>query len=191
MQRLKDVVLGVGAKVLSYALPKGRAYVRAGYAIGAFCLLPLILTAGKASAQAAYGSYVGVGATVGVSEDAREEGRQVGGVIAVRYDFLESPLSLRTQALIGASPAIVPTVSYDVPLNWQTDLYLGAGIAFANSDTPSPVGNKTSFAIQPGIDYFIPNSQTVLFGNAIIAFDAYRSGGGTAISVQGGIGLRF
>jgi hypothetical protein len=37
----------------------------------------------------------------------------------------------------------------------------------------------------------VPNSNTVLFGNAIIAFDAYRNGGGTALSVQGGVGLRF
>ena len=37
----------------------------------------------------------------------------------------------------------------------------------------------------------VPNSNAVVFGNAIIAFDAYRNGGGTAVSVQGGVGLRF
>jgi hypothetical protein len=30
-----------------------------------------------------------------------------------------------------------------------------------------------------------------IFGNAIIAFDAYRNTGGTALSLQGGVGLRF
>ncbi|MEP0803108.1 hypothetical protein NDI37_02230 [Funiculus sociatus GB2-A5] len=144
------------------------------------------------SAQAAYGSYVGVGATVGINENDFGEGRQAGGVIAVRYKLLQAPISLRAQALIGASPAVVSTISYDVPLNWQTDAYLGAGVAFGSGNrTPSPVGDKTSFALQPGIDYVIPNSNTVLFGNAIIAFDAYRDGGGTAVSVQGGVGLRF
>jgi hypothetical protein len=36
----------------------------------------------------------------------------------------------------------------------------------------------------------IPNSNTVLFGNAIVAFDAYRQGSGTAFSLQGGVGLQ-
>jgi len=139
-----------------------------------------------AQAQVAYGSYVGVGPTVGLSD-----GGQIGGVLAVRYKLLESPVSFRAQALIGQSTAVVPTVSYDVPLNWQTDAYLGAGLVLAGGDTPSPVGNKISFALQPGVDYVVPNSNTVIFGNAIIAFDAYRDGGGTALSLQGGVGLRF
>ena len=144
-----------------------------------------------ASAQAAYGSYLGVGATFGITSDDNGDGQQFGGVIAARYKFLEVPLSLRTQALIGAGTAIVPTVSYDFPLSWQTEAYLGAGVSFASGDTPSPIGDQTSFAIQPGIDHSIPNSNTVVFGNAIIAFDAYRDGGGTAISIQGGLGVEI
>lgn len=153
---------------------------------GTVVLGSLAFSTTPASAQAAYGSYVGAGATVGIAP-----GQQVGGVLAVRYKFLEIPVSLRAQALVGAGTAIVPTVSYDVPINWQTDAYLGAGVAFASGDSPSPVGDKTSFALQPGVDYMVPNSNTVLFGNAIIAFDAFRDGGGTAVSVQGGVGLRF
>jgi len=154
-------------------------------------IVSLVFNPKPASAQAAYGSYVGAGATVGVTEDDLGEGQQVGGFVAVRYKLLEVPFSFRTQALIGGGTAVVPTVSYDFPLNWQTDIYLGVGAAFASGDTPSPVGDKTSFALQPGIDYVMPNSSTVLFGNAIVAFDAYRNGGGTAVSVQGGVGLRF
>ena len=151
-----------------------------------------VFTTQPALAQAAYGSYVGVGPSVGFTENSAGEGRQVGGVVAVRYKLLKVPVSLRAQALIGANTAIVPTVSYDLPLNWQTEAYLGAGLVFAPSgNPPSPVGNQTSFALQPGIDYLVPNSNTVIFGNAIIAFDAYRNGGGNAVSVQGGVGLRF
>ncbi|HEY9671360.1 MAG TPA: hypothetical protein V6D11_07950 [Waterburya sp.] len=155
--------------------------------VGVAAVASLALTSKPAAAQAAYGSYVGAGVTVGVTENSQ----QVGGVLAFRYKLLELPVSFRTQALIGSGTAIVPTVSYDVPLNWQTDAYLGAGVAFASGNSPSPVGDKTSFALQPGIDYSVPNSNTVLFGNAIIAFDAYRNGGGTAVSVQGGVGVRF
>lgn len=139
-----------------------------------------------AKAQVAYGSYVGVGPTVGISD-----GTQIGGVLAVRYKLLETPISFRTQALIGENTAVVPMVSYDVPVNWQTDAYLGAGLVLAGGDSPSPVGNKVSFALQPGVDYMVPNSNTVIFGNAIIAFDAYRNQNTTAVSIQGGVGLRF
>ncbi|MEO0970964.1 MAG: hypothetical protein AAFX80_22260 [Cyanobacteria bacterium J06639_18] len=149
-------------------------------------LMNWVLFGKTAQAQVAYGSYVGVGPTVGLSD-----GGQVGGVIAGRYKLLKSPVSFRAQALIGKNTAIVPTVSYDFPLDWQTDAYVGAGLALAGGDTPSPVGNKVSFAVQPGVDYMVPNSNTVIFGNAIIAFDAYRNSSGAAVSVQGGVGLRF
>lgn len=140
-------------------------------------------------AQAAYGSYVGVGPSVGLTEgDGVEEDREIAGVIALRYRVLEAPVSLRTQAIIGDGTAIVPTVSYDLPLNWQTTAYLGAGVAFVSGNTP--VGNRDSFALQPGIDYVVPNSNTVIFGNAIIGFNGFREGG-SAVSLQGGVGLRF
>ncbi|MEH1951417.1 MAG: hypothetical protein V7K77_31360 [Nostoc sp.] len=152
--------------------------------LGAGLVLSLASTK-PAQAQVAYGSYIGIGPTVGITD-----GIQLGGVIAGRYKLLEAPISLRAQVLIGNNTAVVPTVSYDFPLNWQADAYLGAGLVLAGGGS-SPVGDKISFALQPGIDYMIPNSNTVLFGNAIIAFDAYRDSSGTAISVQGGVGLRF
>ncbi len=139
-----------------------------------------------AQAQVAYGSYVGVGPTVGFSD-----GGQIGGVLAFRYKLLKVPVSFRAQALVGQSTAVVPTVSYDYPINWQTDAYLGAGLVLAGGNTPSPVGNKIGFALQPGVDYVLPNSNTVIFGNAIFGFDTERDGGGTAFSLQGGVGLRF
>lgn len=156
----------------------------------AFASLTAAIAPDSASAQAAYGSYIGVGPSFGISTG---DGRQIGGVVAVRYKLLELPLSLRAQALIGHATAVVPTISYDIPLNWQTDVYVGVGATFAGSDEgkPSPIGDKTSFAVQPGIDYVLPNSNAVLFGNAIIAFDAYRDSGGPAFSLQGGVGLQF
>lgn len=154
--------------------------------LGINSVLSFAINTESAQAQVAYGSYVGVGPTVGLTDSI-----QVGGVLAFRYKLLESPISFRAQALVGQNTAVVPTVSYDLPLNWQTDAYLGAGLVLTGGNSASPVGDKISFALQPGIDYVVPNSNTVLFGNAIIAFDAYRSGGGAAVSVQGGVGLRF
>jgi hypothetical protein len=153
-------------------------------------------TPNRAEAQAAYGSYVGVGASFGVTSGEGEfEEEDVSAVIAGRYRFVKLPISLRGQALVFTDTnAFVPTVSYDFPINWQTDLYLGAGVVFQDADEgadASPVGNQTSFVLQPGIDYMLPNSRLVLFGNSIIAFDAYREGSGVAASLQGGVGVNL
>jgi len=161
------------------------------------CTLGLSLNySPKAVAQAAYGSYVGIGGSAGLTngDSSFGEGDNSGGVIAVRYRFLEVPISLRAQALISDRTAIVPTVSYDIPVNWQTDVYVGAGASIVtggNTDSTSPIGNQTAFVLQPGVDYSLPNSNLVLFGNAIFAFDAYKEGGNTGVSLQGGVGLRF
>ncbi len=149
--------------------------------------------AAPAQAQAAYGSYVGVGPAVGITSGGEGEGSSVGGVVSFRYRLLEVPVSLRAQAFIGEQVALVPTVSYDFPLSWNTDVYVGAGVSLplGSSDNASPVGNRSSFVLQPGIDYILPNSDLVLFGNAVIAFDGYRRGSGAATSVQAGVGLQF
>jgi hypothetical protein len=153
--------------------------------------ISVISSTTAAQAQAAYGSYIGVGGSIGITSDDNGDGQQVGAVISARYKFLEAPISLRTQAFIGAGTAVVPTISYDIPVTWQADAYVGAGVSFASGTSPSPVGDKTSFVIQPGLDYAIPNGNTVIFTNAVVAFDAYEAGGGTALAVQGGMGLRF
>jgi hypothetical protein len=141
-------------------------------------------------AQAAYGSYIGIGPAIGLTKsDAPGGERKLSGLVSARYKFLELPISVRAQAFLGDGVAIMPSVSYDIPLNWQTEAYVGLGPAIhISGDTP--IGDKTAFAIQPGIDYALPNSKVVLFGNAVIAFDAYKSGGAAA-SLQGGVGWRF
>jgi opacity protein-like surface antigen len=165
----------------------------ASVASGAIAIGAALTSAAPAQAQAAYGSYIGLGASFGLTDDANTgQGSGFSGVIAGRYRFLEIPVSIRAQALVfGDGFAFVPTVSYDYALNWNTDIYLGAGVSFTGGDEPSPVGNQTAFVLQPGVDYMFPNSNLVLFGNAIIAFGAYRDGGNTALALQTGVGYQF
>jgi hypothetical protein len=137
-----------------------------------------------ATAQAAYGSYVGVGTSLGFGDDT-----EVAGVIAFRYNILELPISLRAQAFIGDGFAFAPTVSYDIPLNWQTDVYVGAGVSFAGDD--SVLGDQTAFVIQSGVDHMLSDNNLAVFGNAIVAFDAFRDRNAAAVSLQGGVGLQF
>jgi hypothetical protein len=165
------------------------------FALGSVALATgfTLLTPTLAQAQAAYGSYLGAGFAFGVTNQnaVPNEDRNSSGFFSVRYKFLRAPVSLRTQVLVGGNGiAVVPTVSYDIPLNWQADAYIGAGASIVRGDK-TPIGNKGSFVIQPGIDYALPNTSLSLFTNAIIAFDGYRSNNGTAASIQAGAGLRF
>jgi len=151
------------------------------------------LTAARpVTAQPAYGSYVGVGPGFGLTDGGPGETTGVSAVVAVRYKFLELPISLRSQIfLFSGSTAVVPTVSYDIPLNWQTDVYLGAGASLTGGDSPSPVGNRSAFALQGGVDYAVPNSNFVIYGNAVYALNAFKNSDASAFALQGGMGIRF
>ncbi|MEM6714451.1 MAG: hypothetical protein AAF827_23420 [Cyanobacteria bacterium P01_D01_bin.6] len=153
-----------------------------------------LMDAKPANAQAAYGSYVGIGAGFGLTEEA-DTGRGSGldMVLTGRYRFLRMPVSLRATAFLFDNFTLVPTVSYDYPLSWNTDIYLGAGASFpiGSDSNPGPLGNQTAFVLQPGIDYMFPNSRLAAFGSAIIAFNGYRNGGNTAVAIQAGMGYQF
>jgi hypothetical protein len=148
-------------------------------------------------AQAAYGSYIGVGASFGLTEGDERAGEDQtnAAVVSFRYNILRAPISVRAQLLtFSDATAFVPTVSYDIPISWQADAYIGAGVAFQDGGSDngtSPIGNQTAFVLQPGVDYYFPYSNMVVYGNAIIAFDAYEEGGDTATSLQTGVGIRF
>ena len=165
---------------------------RLGLAAAAAAALVAALDVRPAQAQAAYGSYVGAGGTLGLNDDDNGDGDGLGLVISGRYKFLALPVSLRAQAfLFNGDLALVPTVSYDFPVSFQTDLYLGAGVSIPTGNDASPVGDQTAFVLQPGVDFAVPGSNLVVFGNAIFAFDAFEDGGGTATAVQAGVGWNF
>jgi hypothetical protein len=171
-------------------LPTSNALVACGVLLGAGWMM--FGTVASAEAQAAYGSYIGAGPAFGVTRrDAPNENANTSAAFAVRYKFLQAPISIRSQVLVGGDGvAIVPTVSYDIPISWQADAYVGAGAAVVKGDR-TPVGNNGGFVIQPGVDYALPNSNLMLYTNAIISFGAYRSNGGVGASIQAGAGLRF
>lgn len=150
----------------------------AGLALGAMAgaVALALLAEAPAKAQAAYGSYIGIGPAFGDGE--------IAVAINGRYNILELPVSIRGAAFLGDGSAFVPTISYDYPLNFSTELYVGAGVAFA--DDGSVMGDGTSFVLQPGIDYTVNSSNLVWYGNAIIPI-----GGDTNTAIQGGVGIQF
>lgn len=158
---------------------KGRLASSIGLALGSLLGgVAISLSAqAPAQAQAAYGSYIGIGPAFGNG--------QVGVAINGRYNILELPVSIRGAAFIGDGSAFVPTISYDFPLSFNTEVYLGAGVTFASEG--SVMGDGTSFVLQPGVDYTLNNSNLVIYGNAIVPI----GGSGTTTAVQGGVGIQF
>ena len=154
--------------------------VAAGIAGGAAIVLS---SQTPAQAQAAYGSYIGIGGGFGLGDNSN-----LSLAINGRYNILELPISVRGAAFIGDGSAFVPTVSYDYPLNFNTEVYVGLGASFASEG--SIVGDNSAFVIQPGIDYTKTDSNLVIFGNAIFAIGG-EDGGGTATAVQSGVGIQF
>lgn len=146
----------------------------AGWVLGSVAIAGSIQA--SANAQAAYGSYIGIGPAFGNGEFAFG--------VSGRYNILEAPVSIRGTAFIGEGSAFVPTISYDFPLSFNTEVYVGAGVAFAGKG--SVMGDGTSFVLQPGVDYTLTNSNLVIYGNAIVPI-----GGGTSTAVQGGVGIQF
>lgn len=147
-----------------------------------------------ASAQVAYGSYVGVGVAVPITSDAVSgQSGGIQGMVQGRYRFLTSPLSLRGQAyFFGSSFAFVPSVSYDIPLNWNLDTYVGVGVSFVGGgDEPTVLGDQTALVLQSGVDYVFPNSNLVAFGSGTFAINSYSQGGNSAVSISGGMGIQF
>jgi len=153
---------------------KSRLLSWAGLALGG-CAIAFPLQS-PAQAQAAYGSYIGIGPALGDGE--------IGVAINGRYNILEAPISIRGAAFLGEGSAFVPTISYDYPLNFNTEIYVGAGVAFASEG--SVMGDGTAFVIQPGIDYTQSRNRIVFYGNAIVPI-----GGDTNTAIQGGVGYQF
>lgn len=153
---------------------KRRLASLAGLTLGGLAIA--FSTATPAQAQAAYGSYIGIGPAFGDGN--------LGVAINGRYNILELPISIRGAAFIGEGSAFVPTVSYDFPLNFNTEIYVGAGVAFASEG--SVMGDGTAFVVQPGVDYTLSDSNLVFYGNAIVPI-----GGDTNTAVQGGVGIQF
>jgi hypothetical protein len=134
-------------------------------------------------------SYIGAG--VSLTSGRESESSLVGGNVAGRLKLGNSPLSLRTSVLFGEadSAAIVPTASYDFALGDRTNIYLGAGAVIPTSDGETMLGDQTAFVVQPGVEVSVAKN-VLLYGNAIVAVDSYKSGS-SGVSVQAGIGYQF
>lgn len=162
---------------------------------------PVVLFAGNASAQTVSqptgtnASYLGAGVSAGVTNggSARyNDNAQFGGNIQGRYAIPNTPISARGAFLFGGDTvSVIPSLSYDVPVSNNTNVYLGAGYSFLGREGKStPLGNKNAVVLSTGIESQVTN-RVVLYGDVKVGLDAYRDSSAAASSIQAGVGYRF
>lgn len=169
--------------------------------VSALVFAPAFLSAGKASAQTAVqptgtdASYLGAGISVGVTNGGSsiyDDDSQFGGNVQGRFAIPNTPVSARGALLFGGDTiAVMPMISYDVPVNNNTNVYLGAGYSFVGDKGKStPLGNKDAVVLTTGVESQI-NNKVIAYGDVKLGIDAYENSSASAASIQAGVGYRF
>ena len=139
------------------------------------------------------GSYIGAGISAGVTNGGRQNDAALfGGNVQGRYAIGNAPVSIRGAALFGGdSAALVPTLTYDVPVAKNTNVYVGGGYSFLTDEgQASQLGNQNAPVVTLGAESLVAKN-TVVYSDAKLGIDAYKGSDSDALSLQAGVGYRF
>jgi hypothetical protein len=138
-------------------------------------------------------SYIGIGAAAGLTNGGQTNDEATfGGNIQGRFAVPNAPVSVRGKFLFASdSSAIIPTLTYDLAIGNQTNLYAGAGYSFVlNDGKPTPIGNTDAAVLNVGVESNI-TKRLVVYGDALFGVNAYRNSPASALSLQAGVGFHF
>jgi hypothetical protein len=138
-------------------------------------------------------AYIGGGLSAGVTNGGQNgDAANLGGNIQGRYQIEDTPVSVRGAILFGEeTSAIMPMVSYDLPVAQNTNVYVGAGYSFVEADgQPSPLGNRDSLMFTVGGESQVAEN-IVVYGDGKWGINAYENSSADAVSFQAGVGYRF
>jgi hypothetical protein len=164
-------------------------------ALAATVIAPVFLFAGNASARPAGtdANYIGAGVAAGVTNGGQEgDAATFGGNIQGRFAVPRTPVSVRGAVLFSdETSAIMPMVSYDVPITNNANAYIGAGYSFVESNgQPTPLGNDDAPVVAIGAEAQIGRN-FVVYGDTKVGIEAYEDSPASAVSIQAGAGYRF
>lgn len=169
-------------------------------ALSVVAMAPLFMAA-SASAQPVYGtqparfdrSYVGAGVSAGVTNGGRDnDAAIIGGNVQGRFAVPNAPVSVRGAVLFtNKNSAVIPTLTYDLPVSKTTNIYGGAGYSFVqNNDRSSQIGNKDAAVITAGVESQVAKG-VVVYSDAKYGINAYQGSKAGALTLQAGVGLQF
>jgi hypothetical protein len=163
--------------------------------LSALAIAPVLFSADPASAQpkGMDGSYVGAGVAAGVTNGGQDgDAATLGGNIQGRVAIPNAPVSVRGAVLWSdETAAIMPMVSYDVPVAKNTNVYVGAGYSFVESNgKPTPLGNQDGVVLTAGAESAVAKD-FIVYGDAKLGLNTYQDSPASALSFQAGVGYRF
>lgn len=164
-------------------------------ALVATVIAPALLSAGSASAKPAGtdANYVGAGISAGVTNGGQEgDAATFGGNIQGRVAVPNAPVSVRGAVLFSdETSAIMPIVTYDVPVTNNANVYVGGGYSFVEKDgSPTPLGNRNAPVVTVGAEAQVTQN-LVVYGDTKWGIDAYQNSPADAVSFQAGAGFKF
>lgn len=165
-------------------------------ALSSLIVAPILLDASKASAEPQKGtdaSYVGAGIGVGVTDGgANNNSNNFGGNLTGRLKLGDTPFSARGNVIwTNETSAIIPEVSFDVPIANRTNAFATAGYSFVEKNgSATPIGNRDAVVLGAGVESEIANNFLV-YTNAKVGLRSFQNDGASAVSINGGIGYRF
>lgn len=164
-------------------------------ALVATAIAPVVLSANRASAEptGTNANYVGVGVAAGITNGGQDnDAANFGGNIQARFTTDKAPVSLRGAILFsGDNTAIIPMVSYDVPITNNANVYVGAGYSFTEKNgQATPLGNTDAPVVTVGAEAQL-GQNVVIYGDTKVGINAYENSSASAISIQAGAGVKF
>ncbi|HIK42255.1 hypothetical protein [Thermoleptolyngbya sp. M55_K2018_002] len=106
-----------------------------------------------------------------------------------RLDLPNSPISLRGTLVLNQDiEAVMPSITYDLPLGSAANVYAGAGFAIVRPGAQTPLGDRDGVVITTGVEASV-GRRVVVYGDV-----RYRPGPAAAtenMQMQLGIGHRF
>ena len=167
-------------------------------ALAVTVIAPTVLSASRASADPVKGTkadYIGAGVSAGVTNGGSATGGDaatLGGNIQGRLTTQKAPVSVRGAVLFSDdTSAIMPIVTYDVPVTNNANIYVGAGYSFVETEgQPTPLGNSNAPVVTVGAEAQL-GQNIMVYGDTKIGIEAYENSSASAVSFQGGAGIRF
>lgn len=164
-------------------------------ALAATAIAPILLSANSASArpEGTDANYIGAGVAAGVTNGGQDgDAANFGGNIQGRITTSKAPVSLRGAVLFSDdNSAIMPIVTYDIPVTNNANFYVGGGYSFVETEgQPTPLGNSNAPVVTVGAEAQL-GQNLMVYGDTKIGIEAYENSSASAVSFQGGAGIRF
>jgi hypothetical protein len=125
-----------------------------------------------------------------LSEDEAADGNNAGQRnFQTRIDVEDLPISLRGEVVLGDEiEAVMPGVTYDLPVGNDANIYAGAGYVIVRPGAQTVLGDRDGVVFTTGVEASI-NQRVILYGN--VRLHPTNVGEQDPIRLQFGLGHRF